>query len=353
MRPPKLDYQPRGPRRPKAHKLALIGCGGISQYHLQAAKHWNVEVVALADINLKAAQSRRDEFYPQAEVYADHRELLARSDITAVEIATHTAIRPAQIRDALLAGKHVLSQKPFVADIREGRKLIALAKRKKLVLAVNQNGRWAPQFASLLAAQRQGFLGDIHSLDMVMAWDHTWCRGMPYAEQRHLILFDFAIHWFDIAATVFGERRASSVFANAVKAPVQDMKIPMLANTIVNYGDGLATLGFSAYESIEPREYICCVGSKGTFRGTGNVNKITAVELSTRKGTAKYDLQGNWFPDGFYGTLGEFLRAIEAGHEASINATNNLRSLELCYAALASADSGQPVKPGKVLNCRN
>lgn len=352
MRPPKLDYFPRGPRYPQRHKLALIGCGGIAQYHLTAAKSHGVEVVALADVNLEAARNRRDEFFPKADIYADHREVLARPDITAVEIATHTHIRPAQIRDALLAGKHVLSQKPFVADIREGRKLIALAKRKNLVLAVNQNGRWAPQFASLLAAQNQGLLGEIHSLDMVMAWDHSWCRGLPYEKQRHLILFDFAIHWFDIAAKVFGQRQARSVFANAVPAPHQNMECPMLANAIVNYGDGLATLGFSGYESIAPLEYICCVGSKGTFRGTGNVNKITAVELSTAKGTFKYDLQGNWFPDGFRGTLGEFLRSIEEGRQPSINAADNLNSLALCYAALASADTGLPVKPGKVLNCR-
>jgi predicted dehydrogenase len=352
MRSPKLDYLPRGPRRPKAHKLALIGCGGISQYHLQAAKHWNVEVVALADINLKAAQGRRDEFYPQAEVYADHRELLARSDITAVEIATHTAIRPAQIRDALSAGKHVLSQKPFVADIREGRKLIALAQRKKLVLAVNQNGRWAPQFAALITAVRQGLLGDIHSLDMSLAWDHTWTRGSPFAELHHLILSDFAIHWFDAVSCVFGERKARSVFANAVKAPHQDMKVPMLANAIVNYGDGLATLAFSAYQSFAPQEYLCCVGSMGTLRGTANVANLTELVFTTKNGAVNIPLQGKWFPDAFRGTLGEFLRAIEEGREASINAANNLRSLELCYAALASADTGLPVKPGKVFNCR-
>jgi len=61
MRPPKLDYLPRGPRFPKRHKLGLIGCGGISRYHLEAAKSYGVEVVALADVNPAAAEKRRDE----------------------------------------------------------------------------------------------------------------------------------------------------------------------------------------------------------------------------------------------------------------------------------------------------
>lgn len=352
MRPPKLDYLPLGPRRRKSHKLALIGCGGIAQYHLTAAKSLGVEVVALADVNIEAAKSRRDEFFPKAEIYDNHHDLLARKDVTAVEVATHTAVRPAQVMDALKAGKHVLSQKPFTFDIKEGRKLAAYAKRKNLHLAVNQNGRWAPQFAALIAAVRQGLLGDVHTLDMSLAWDHTWTRGSPFAELHHLILSDFAIHWFDTVACVFGERKARSVFANAVKAPHQDMKIPMLGNAVINFGDGLATLGFSAYESLAPQEYLCCVGSKGTLRGTADVSKLTELELTTKKGTVKIPLKGKWFPDGFRGTLGEFLRSIEENREPSISATNNIRSLEICFAALASADTGLPVKPGKALTGR-
>ncbi len=308
--------------------------------------------MALADVNRAAAESRRDEFFPQATVYTDYRELLARDDVTGVEIATHTAVRAAQIEAALRAGKHVLSQKPFVADLREGRRLAAYARRRKLHLGVNQNGRWSPQFAGIIAAVRQGLLGQIHTLDMSMAWDHTWTRGSPFAELHHLILSDFAIHWFDAAVCVFGERKAKTVFASAVKAPGQDMKPPMLANAVVNFGDGLATLAFSAYQSFAPQEYLCCVGSKGTIRGTANVARINELELTTAKGMVKLPLQGAWFPDGFRGTLGEFLRAIEEDRESTISARHNLRSLELCFAALESADTGQPMRPGKVLTSR-
>lgn len=347
MRLPKLDYRARGPRRPARHKLGLIGCGAISQYHLQAARHFGVEVVALADINLAAAQSRRDQFFPRADIYTDHRELLARADVTAVEIVTHTAVRGPQIHDALRAGKHVLSQKPFTFDLAEGRKLAALAARKNLRLAVNQNGRWAPQFAALLAAIRAGLLGDIHTLDLVVEWDHTWIRGGKFAELHHAILSDFAIHWFDLVANVFAGRRACHVFANAVPAPHQDLAPPMLAHAVVNFGDGLATLGFSAYQTFAPHEYLCCVGSKGTLRGAGNVCGIDTLDLTTRTGTVRLPLEGTWFDDGFRGTLGEFLRSIEENREPSISARNNLRSLELCFAALASADTGQPVRPGR------
>ena len=50
---------------------------------------------------------------------------------------------------------------------------------------------------------------------------------------------------------------------------------------------------------------------------------------------------------GLLDALGEFLRSIEEDREPSISGRNNLSSLEICFAALASADTGKPVKPGQ------
>ena len=48
------------------------------------------------------------------------RAAQARDDIEVVDITTHPPDRPALIADAIEAGKHVLSQKPFVLDLDEG-----------------------------------------------------------------------------------------------------------------------------------------------------------------------------------------------------------------------------------------
>lgn len=345
MQQPDIDYLPRGPRDPSRFRIGLIGCGGISKYHLEAAKVLGVEVVALADINEEAARNRRDAYFPNAAIYTDHRKLIARDDIQVVEIATHNNVRAGQIRDALEADKHVLSQKPFTLDLQAGQSLVDLARERNLNLGVNQNGRWAPSFAAILAAVRSGLLGQIHSLDMSMAWDHTFTRGTKFENLHHLILSDFAIHYFDLTANVFHDRPAKSVFANAVPAPTQDMKPPMLANAVANFGDGLATFAFSAYGTCSEKEFLCCVGSKGTLRALGRINQIAEMEYASAEGSVTFPLAGSWFTNGFQGTLGEFLSAIEEGRESSISAANNLKSLELCFAALRSADTGQPERP--------
>jgi hypothetical protein len=72
------------------------------------------------------------------------------------------------------------------------------------------------------------------------------------------------------------------------------------------------------------------------------------VELTTAAGIARPKLSGAWFPDGFHGTMGELLSAIEEKREPTNSARNNLASLALCFAAVASAERVKPLVPGSV-----
>ena len=90
------------------------------------------------------------------------------------------------------------------------------------------------------------------------------------------------------------------------------------------------------------------VGSKGAIRSEGPTTETQRVELTTAAGVARPRLKGTWFPDGFHGTMAELLCAISEKREPSHSARNNLTSLALCFAAVASAERGEPVKPGSV-----
>jgi hypothetical protein len=70
--------------------------------------------------------------------------------------------------------------------------------------------------------------------------------------------------------------------------------------------------------------------------------------MTTSEGLARPRLKGSWFPDGFHGTMAELLSAIAENREPSNSARNNLASLSLCYAAVASAERGEAVKPGSI-----
>ncbi len=351
MAAPVLPYQPPVPLNYRP-PIALIGCGGIARNHLDAYRGKGYPVAVLCDTNLEAARSLRDEFFPEAAVTDDPEEIFARPDIEVVDLALHPEPRLALIRRALEADKHVLSQKPFVTDIREGRELVELAEQRGRNLAVNQNGRWAPYFSYLRQVLKQGLLGEIVSCDIHIAWDHTWIKGTRFEQIHHIVLYDFAIHWFDIVSCVFGERRPVQVFARAERIPGQEIEPPLSAGALVGFDGGQASLVFHAGTRFAPAESTVVIGTKGTFRSAGPVCANDRVVLTTADGQAEVPLEGSWFNDGFAGAMGELLCAIEEDREPGNSARNNLRSLELCFAAVASADHGQPVVPGDVLQIR-
>ena len=66
--PPAVDYRPRRPRsyRPR---IAMVGTGGISEFHLKAYQKCGYEVVAFASRTRSKAEDKRDQFFPEAEVY--------------------------------------------------------------------------------------------------------------------------------------------------------------------------------------------------------------------------------------------------------------------------------------------
>jgi len=345
---PDLPYLPPMPRdyRPR---IALVGCGGITALHLSAyrASGWNV--VAMMDLREGAAQGRREEFYPDAEVFTDLNALLQREDIDVLDIALHPEPRAAAIEAALNAGKHVLSQKPFAIDLDTADRLADLADEKGLHLAVNQNGRFAPHVAYIRAAIERGLLGTVGSIDLSVHWDHNWTAGTPFDSIPHLLLYDFGIHWFDMANCYLAGRKATTVSAQVQRIAGQKAMPPLGGHVMVQAGDALVTLSFNGNTLAGPVDRSLIVGSQATIQSIGpNLNE-QALTLYRDDEVLTAKLTGQWFNDGFAGAMGELLCAIEDDREPSNDARHNIHSLEIAFAAIASAESGgQPIEVGSV-----
>lgn len=346
---PDLPYQPRGPERYRP-AIGLIGCGGISQAHLGAYKEAGYNVVVLCDKIESNAQRRRDEFFPHAQVTTEARQVLERPDIEVVDIATHPGDRVALIRGALQSGKHVLSQKPFVLDLDTGAELADLADAQGVRLAVNQNGRWAPHFSWMREAVRMGLVGELMSLHTRVHWDHSWIAGTPFERIRDIVLYDFAIHWFDFAATILNasDVQATKIYASRSRAVGQSIEPPLLAQVAFEFEGGQGSMAFDAALPFGSRDETLIGGTRGTLYSTGPDLGTQHVSLTTEAGVANPKLEGKWFNDGFLGTMAELLLSIEQDREPTNSARNNLQSLALCFAAIASASDGEPRVPGQI-----
>ena len=113
-------------------KVAVIGCGNISAAYLKAAKTFPIlDIVALSDLNLAAAEARSVEFGIRAKPV---EAVLADS---AIEVVLNLTVPKAHVEvglKAIAAGKHVHSEKPLGVTLAEARKLVDAAAAKSLRL---------------------------------------------------------------------------------------------------------------------------------------------------------------------------------------------------------------------------
>ena len=348
---PELPYEPRDPEAYDP-PIALIGTGGIAEQHLTAYRDAGYDVVALCNRTRESSEAYRDEFYPAADVTTDYRKVLERDDVEVVDLLTHPTQREPIIEDALEAEKHVLSQKPFVVDLDFGERMVELAEVRGVKLAVNQNGRWAPHWSYVRHAIREGLIGNPHGVHFTVDWNHNWIADTEINDVEHAILYDFAVHWFDILTCFMGEREPKRVFASYEESPSQRADPPFLAQAVVEYDGAQASLSFDADTKLGPEDRTYVAGTEGTITSEGPDLEEQTVTLYTEAGYATPELEGTWFPDGFHGAMAELLSAIEEGREPYNGARDNLRSLELCYAAVASAEDHEAKVPGEVRRMR-
>ncbi len=110
--------------------VGIIGCGNISESYLKLAPLFNfIEVRAVADLNMAAAEARAQEFGVRAETI---EHLLSADDIQIVVNLTVPAAHFDVTKRILESGKHAYSEKPYVLSLDEGEALRALATEKQL-----------------------------------------------------------------------------------------------------------------------------------------------------------------------------------------------------------------------------
>lgn len=137
----------------------------------------------------------------------DMATMLADPEIALVVIATPNDTHAPLARQALLAGKHVVIDKPFALDTHEAESLIALAETQGLLLSIFHNRRWDADFLTLRRLINEGLLGE------VMVLESRFDRFRPTVRQRWRegsgpgagLWFDLGPHLLDQVLQLFGE----------------------------------------------------------------------------------------------------------------------------------------------------
>ncbi len=140
--------------------------------------------------------------YPDVEVSPAFDEVLQRSDIDGVIIATPAETHFSLAREALVAEKHVYVEKPLVLQKREAMELIDLAESVQRILMVGHLLQYHPVFVKLKALAAKGELGRINYI-----YSHRLNLGKIRREEN--ILWSFAPHDISMILSLAGERPES------------------------------------------------------------------------------------------------------------------------------------------------
>lgn len=153
---------------PRSHRwrvrAGVIGCGYWGPHLIRNLHDMpEVELVGVAEQRPERRQYVRRS-YPTVRPFSDHRQLL-ESDPDAIVIATpiHTHFELAS--EALLAGKHVLVEKPLARSSAEAAELVQLARRQQRVLMVGHTFLYNPAVQELHRIVQEGELGRIYYAD--------------------------------------------------------------------------------------------------------------------------------------------------------------------------------------------
>jgi len=196
-------------------KTAIFGTGFMGRVHLEAVRRVEfVEAAAIAGRNVEAAQ-RLGTAFAVPFITTDHREVLRDPAIDAVHIATPNAQHFSMAKDALLAGKHVICEKPLTTTVAEAEELLSLAARQGVRNCVCHNLRYYPMVQQMRRLREAGDLGEIlvvqgtYSQDWLL-YDTDWnWRVDSKAGGPSRCMADIGSHWFDMAEHITGLRVTS------------------------------------------------------------------------------------------------------------------------------------------------
>src|SRR5579864_1465778 len=156
-----LEAADPAPKRAERIRVAVIGVAGQGAYNMGEVHRTKLaDIVALCDVDEnRAAQARKQ--FPKARFTTDYRRLFDQKDIQAVVIATpdhHHALAAAR---ALRSGKHVYCEKPLTHSVHEGRVLMNLAARNKLVTQMGTQIHALENYRRVVEIVQAGVLGPV------------------------------------------------------------------------------------------------------------------------------------------------------------------------------------------------
>ncbi|MGH2408330.1 MAG: Gfo/Idh/MocA family protein [Candidatus Limnocylindrales bacterium] len=342
-------------------RVGLVGLGNIGLgQHVPALTSLPglVRLVAVADPSADRRRLAANATGLDASaIHATPEELLTRTDLDVVDLATPPNIRTPLALRSIAAGMAVLCEKPLATVPFDGAMVVRAAAAAGIPVGMVHNYLAFPEIIAARTAIGEGTIGApevaiLNYLGVVdhpgnNAWQPNWRHDPAVAGGG--VLMDM-LHVVYVAEALIGQpfRRVSAeILARTDQAPVEDIALCRFeadrAVALVNVGWGVGPGGI-AVSGREGRIEITYAGG-----GTGPFAPLAAIRLVRRDGRVEDRMPAPAADQAtvnveLLATLRDFFERLAAGRPPMATAADGLNVLEATLGAYASAATGRSVE---------
>lgn len=271
---------------PKINSISfgLIGCGRISEKHINALKQTpNVKIAAVCDI--KEERAKQLAISLNCDSYSDYKEMLRRKDIDVIDICTPNGTHASIAVDTAKAGKNVLVEKPMALNSSDCDKIINACKENNVNLFVVKQNRFNPPIVKLREAIDKGRFGKLVIGNVTV----RWARPQDYYDQnewhgtKHMdggMLFTQASHHVDMLQWMMGPIQSVKAHIATITHKIETEDTAVVVMKFKNGALGVVEATTCTFPK-NMEGSIVILGEKGTAKiGGMAMNKVDHWEFS-------------------------------------------------------------------------
>lgn len=333
-------------------QVAVVGCGFFAQNHLHGWRDLvaeGVELVAVCDIDAKKAEEAARTF-AAPRFYTDAGALLDKEKVDCVDIVTRMENHLHMVEIAAGHGVDIILQKPLASDWNEACKVVEIARKAGVRLAIHENFRWQSPMRKLKDVIDSGAIGR-----------PTWARiafrtGYDiYAVQqaKRYAILDVGIHMLDLARFFLGdvERLSCETQTRNPENAGEDT-----ATIMMRHRSGAVSIVECSMElRIDPDPFPETLVTIEGERGSASVGPGLAAHITSSGETCDVNFGSPllpWTSQPWHTVQESVLRTEEAvvrawrnGKDPESSGDDNLKTYALVEAAYEAARLGRAVAP--------
>ena len=344
-------------------KVGMVGVGCISGIYLKnlyTVFNGELELVAVCDLIKERALAAQKQ-YGVPKVYDTMHELFADPEIDIVLNLTRPYQHYEVSKAALLAGKHVYSEKPLGADIEEGKELVALALEKGLMIGGAPDTFMGAGIQTCRKLIDSGVIGEVIGGRCVMA-NHgmeSWHPDPDFYYQRGGgPLFDMGPYYITALTNLIGGIR--SVYGYGRKSyptrlitaephvgEIIEVNTPTHIESILTFDSGVSVSLLTSFDIYSSKQTnIEIYGTKGTLYVPDPNCFGGKIEFynGEKDEFEEYPLEFEYSENSRCLGLADMAKAIVSGRPSRTSYKQTFHVLEVMTSVMKSAESGLPVE---------